>query len=119
MKTLSDLFQVHSFDYELVEDDVLGTTRILYPHDTSPNNLPKGSPALDVLRRSGAVWFYFCLYVPRLTDEEILALSFTGSQISNGCEVPATIPSTVSAEFFKLENSEEFGLISATFSEVA
>ncbi|MDQ1185455.1 MULTISPECIES: hypothetical protein [Agrobacterium] len=119
MKTLSDLFQAHSFDYELVEDDVLGTIGIFYPHDATPNVLSDDPPARDVLRRSGAVWFYFCLYVPRLTEEEVLALFFTGNQVPNRGEVPATLPSSVFTKFFKLENSEEFGLISATFSDVA
>ena len=99
MKTLCDLFQHHSYDYELYDDvsEEFGTIGILYntigrnyePYDFSV-------AAEDILEKSGAYTSHHVLYVPNLSDEEILTLSGANTLIQHtGHYSPTVVPKEV------------------------
>ncbi|NTF06839.1 hypothetical protein G6L37_11770 [Agrobacterium rubi] len=98
MKTLCDLFQHHCFDYELYEDESgeFGTIGILYYARHTVYVQPFGLAAQDILDKAGAHIFHHVLYVPNLSDEEILTLAGANMLVQHiGLQSSPDVPTEV------------------------
>ncbi|SCX19467.1 hypothetical protein [Agrobacterium rosae] len=96
MKTLCDLFQNYNFEYELFESEEFGTIGILYYAHLTAYVQPFDRVAQDILSKAGAVNSHLVLYVPNLSNEEILTLTMMSALMQNvGFQSDPHVPTEV------------------------
>lgn len=100
MKSLTDLFQHHQFDYEFFDSEEFGTIAILYYAHLHVLGQSFGRAAQDILDEAGAHKLDDVLYIPNLPDEEILTLTMMGRPMQNiGFQSSPDVPNEVLALF--------------------
>ncbi|XUY25877.1 hypothetical protein RMR21_009690 [Agrobacterium sp. rho-8.1] len=120
MKTLCDFFQHHSYDYELYdESEKFGTIAILYYARLAVYVQPFGRAAEDILQARGAHILHHVLYIPHLTDEEILTLSATSNLVQYIGSQNSTLPDVPTEVFVQLRRNRRSWLVNylADFGE--
>lgn len=103
MKTLSDIFQDYAFDYDLLESELFGTVGLLFTANGLGTFNLVNEEHKAVLKHYGAEELHFCFYVPHMTDEDVLALTGTGTPLQS--IYPSIIPVEVADKFVRAKRS--------------